>query len=141
MYVIISIISLIVGVFIYYGTVLFADIQYLTGTVIGVIYSLRRCQPGQPFLKYGAIVGVLGGIFSSIFISGYQTILLSLTGKGNIYIFFLYLGFTLLSGVVIGLLAGALLGTFYAYKETKTESKVETEDKVDDDFYEDLIDK
>ena len=139
-YVIISVISIISGELIYYGTVLFADLQFLSGSVIGVIYTLRNCQPDQPFMKYGIIVGIIGGVLSSVFISLYQTIILSITGEGNIIIFFLYLGFTLLSGVVIGLLTGAIIGTIYVYRDMKGDDDVKDE-HFDDDFFKDLIDK
>ncbi|MBY8990613.1 MAG: hypothetical protein KGD58_07665 [Candidatus Lokiarchaeota archaeon] len=140
-YVIISIISIIIGKYLYYGTVLFADLQFLLGSIIGVVYCLGNLQRDQPFLKYGIIVGILGGLFSSVFISLYQTVLLAITGgETNIFIFFLYLGFTLLSGIVIGLLTGAILGTIYIYKDMK-KYDIKEDEHLDDDFFKDLIDK
>lgn len=126
---------------IYSGAFLYADLQFLLGSIPGIVYTLRRCQSDQSFLKYGITVGVLGGIFSSVINSIYELFLLLLRGVVTILALFFVLGIFLVSGVVIGLLTGALLGTFYVYKEMKTESKVETDDKVDDDFYADLIDK
>jgi hypothetical protein len=139
LYIIISVISIIVGVVIYYGTVLFADLQFLLGSVIGIIYTLRNCKPNQPPLKFAMIVGILGGVFSSVFISIYQTVLLTFSGQGGIIVFFLYLGFTLLSGAVIGLLAGAIIGTIYIYRDMKEDNV--KEEHLDDDFFKDLIDK
>lgn len=45
------------------GLFLYADLQFLSGSIPGVIYTLRRCQPNQSLLKYGITVGVLGGFF------------------------------------------------------------------------------
>jgi hypothetical protein len=140
LYIIISVISIISGKLIFYGTFLFADLQFLLGSVIGVIYTFRNGRPDLPFLKYGIIVGILGGVLSSVFISLYQTVILSITGEANIIIFVLYLGFTLVSGVVVGLLTGAILGTVYVYKEMKGDGDVKDE-HFNDDFFNDLIDK
>jgi hypothetical protein len=129
------------GVIIYSGTVLYADLQFLVGSIIGVLYTLKNCQRDQSFLKYGIIVGMLGGFFTSMLISIYETLLLTLQGVGTLITFFLLLGFTLLSGVIIGLLVGAIIGTYYTYKEMKEETKVDKDDYIDDEFFEDLIDK
>ncbi len=140
LYIIISVISIISGKLIFYGTFLFADLQFLVGSVIGVIYTFRNGRPDLPFLKYGIIVGILGGVLSSVFISLYQTVILSITSEANIIIFVLYLGFTLVSGVVVGLLTGAILGTVYLYKDMKGDGDVKDE-HFNDDFFNDLIDK
>jgi uncharacterized membrane protein len=126
---------------IYSGAFLYADLQFLLGSIPGIIYTLKRCQPNQSFLKYGITVGVIGGIFSSVINSIFELFLLSLRGVGSIYAFFYVLGIFLVSGIVIGLLTGAILGTYYVYKEMKGDSKGETDNKVDDDFYQDLIDQ
>jgi hypothetical protein len=54
----------------------------------------------------------------------------------NISVFILFFGVSVISGIVIGLIGGALIGSYYMYKELKGESEEET---VDDDFYDDLI--
>ena len=139
LYVIISIISIIVGTLIYSGIALFADLEFLAGSVVGVIYFLKTREPHQEMLKYGVYVGILGGILSCIFISIYQTILVMITIAGPVTVFFLYLGFTFLSGAVIGLLVGAIIAVYFVYKDMKGD-KVE-EEHFDDDFFKDLIDK
>jgi hypothetical protein len=54
----------------------------------------------------------------------------------NITVFFLYLGLSLISGIVIGLIGGALISTYFTYKEMKGETR--EEDIIRDDFYDDL---
>ncbi|MFX0028251.1 MAG: hypothetical protein ACFE8B_03510 [Candidatus Hermodarchaeota archaeon] len=143
-YIITSIPYLPTGQFLYIRTLLAADLQFIIGNVIGERYSLKQCQPKQPFLKYGMIVGIVGGIFSALIISIYQTFLDGFRGFENfnfLVFLFIYIGTFLISGVVIGLLTGAIVGTYYMYKEAKAESKIETDDKIDDDFYKDLLDE
>ncbi|MEE9379680.1 MAG: hypothetical protein V3V33_16770 [Candidatus Lokiarchaeia archaeon] len=127
-YIIISIISLAVGVVVYRGYFLFADLEYLLGTVFGVIFFLKNRREDQSILKFGIIVGIVGAIISSIFISLYQWILLF-----YFYYFLVYLAYSLISGVFIGLLFGAILSAYFMYKEVKGEKY------IDDDFYKDLI--
>jgi len=138
-YVIISIISMIVGELIYSGFVLFADLEFILGSIFGVLYFFKNREPHQDFLKYGVIVGILGGILSCVLISLYQTILIMIIVGGHIIIFFLWVGFTFLSGAVIGLLTGALIAVYYMYKDVKGDT--EEEEHFDDEFFKDLIDK
>ncbi|MFW9875590.1 MAG: hypothetical protein ACFFG0_21010 [Candidatus Thorarchaeota archaeon] len=138
-YVIISIISIIVGFIIYTGFTLFADLEFLLGSIIGVLYFFKNREAHQELLKYGVIVGIFGGLLACIFISIYQTPLAMIFSGAPLTVFFLYVGFTFLSGAVIGLLTGAFIAVYYVYKETRGE-KVGKE-HFDDDFFEDLIDK
>lgn len=138
-YVIKSIVSIIIGTLILTGFFLFADLEFAVGSVFGIIYFFRIREPHQDLLKYGVIVGVFGGILSCIFISIYQTIVVMITVTGPITVFFLYLGFTFLSGAVVGLLIGALVSVIYVYKDMKGEK--EEEEHFDDEFFKDLIDK
>lgn len=129
-YLIISIIS-IIGDFIFSGFFLFADLQFLFGTVFGVVYFIKTRQPDQSILKYGVIVGIVGGVISSFFISLYQSILLF-----NAYYFFIYLLPCLISGVFVGFLIGVIISVYFMYKEVKEERP---EKHYDDEFFKDLI--
>jgi len=130
---------MIVGELIYSGFVLFADLEFILGSIFGVLYFFKNREPHQDFLKYGVIVGILGGILSCVLISLYQTILIMIIVGGHIIIFFLWVGFTFLSGAVIGLLTGALIAVYYMYKDVKGDT--EEEEHFDDEFFKDLIDK
>ncbi len=138
-YVIISIISMIVGEILFFGVVLFADLEFLLGSIFGLLNFFRNRKPHQEFLKYGIIVGISGGILACVFISLYQTILVMITIGGHIIVFFLYVGYTFLSGAVIGLLTGTFLALYYSYKDEKGDT--EEKDHFDDKFFNDLIDK
>ena len=138
-YVIISIISMIVGEIFYSGVVLFADLEFLLGSIFGVLIFSKNREEHQDFLKYGIIVGILGGVLACVFISLYQTILIMITIGGHVIVFFLYVGFTFISGAVIGLLTGTFIALYYSYKDVKGD-KV-GEEHFDDKFFDDLIDK
>ncbi|MFW9824487.1 MAG: hypothetical protein ACFFE4_16205, partial [Candidatus Thorarchaeota archaeon] len=117
-YIFLSIISIIVG-FVFAGFYLFADVHFVLGTVIGVIFTLNNREKNQGILKSGAFAGVLGGILSAFLISFYQLILIAILIVPDITVFFLYLGLSLISGIAIGLIVGALISTYYTYREMK----------------------
>ena len=118
------------------GFYLFADIEFALGTIFGVIIALNNKQEDQSILGSGVIVGIAGGILSSVFLGLYEMILFGFLFALNISVFILFFGVSVISGIVIGLIGGALIGSYYMYKELKGESEEET---VDDDFYDDLI--
>jgi hypothetical protein len=118
------------------GIFLFADIQFIIGGAIGVIYALRNRSPDQSILKCGVIVGIFGGVISAFIISLWQTVF----NFWSIIEFFIFFGYTLITGVLIGLIIGALVGSIYMYGEMKGET-YEEEQKIDEDFYKDLIDE
>ncbi len=130
-YLIISIASILVGEVLFRGFFLFADLQFIVGNVVGIIYFIKNRQPDQSFLKYCVIIGIVGGILSALFIAVYQWILLL-----SVQIFFLYLVSGLISGFFVGLLVGVIISVYAMYREVKTESP---EKKEEDDFFKDLI--
>ncbi len=138
-YVIISIISMIVGEIIFSGFYLVADLEFLVGSIFGVVFFFKNREPNQDFLKYGIIVGIFGGILSCVFISIYQTMLVLITVSGPVTVFFFYFILTILSGAIIGLLTGAFLALYYSYKDEKGDT--EEKELLDDKFFNDLIDK
>ena len=137
-YITVSIISIGVG-FVFSGFYLFADIYFALGTIFGVIITLNNKPEHQKMLNSGAITGAVGGILSSAFISLYQMILLAILYGPNITIFFIYFGVSIISGIVIGLIGGSLIATYYTYKEMKGETT--EEETLEDDFFDDLIKK
>jgi Na+/proline symporter len=134
-YIIISIISIIVG-FEFAGFYLFADIQFAFGTIFGVIITLNNRLQHQSILKSGVIVGITGGILSSVLIGLYEMIIKTILYGPDIRFFIYYFGIHIISGIVVGLIGGAFIGSYYMYKETKKDSEKET---LDDDFFDDLI--
>ena len=134
-YITISIISINMG-FSFSGFYLFADIEFALGTIFGVIFALNKRQEDQPILKSGVYTGLIGGILSSILISLYEMIYLAIISGPNIWNFILFLLLSIVSGIVIGLIGGALISTYYTYKDMKVKTEEET---LDDDFFDDLI--
>ena len=118
------------------GFYLFADIEFALGTIFGVIIALNNKQEDQSILGSSVIVGIAGGILSSVFLGLYEMILFGIFFALNITVFILFFGVSVISGIVIGLIGGALIGSYYMYKELKGESE---EEPVDDDFYDDLL--
>ena len=124
--------------YIYTGSFLYADLQFITGAVLGTIYSLRNRKESPSILTCGALVGIIGGIFSSLLIAFYDWLLISFGYGIDIVLLFVFLGFSCLSGIPCGLITGALISALYMYKEVRGERE---KDVLDDEFFEDLIDK
>ena len=122
----------------YTGYFLYADLQFIAGAVSGVIYSLLRRKEKPSILTCGAIVGITGGLFSSILIAFYEWLIISFTFGIDVVMLFYFIGFACLSGIPCGLITGALISAIYMYKEVKGEKE---EEYIDDDFFEDLIEK
>lgn len=137
-YIIVSIIASIGG-FIFAGFYLYADIEFVIGTILGVGIGLNNYQQDKSILKSGVILGIIGSILSSIFIGFYHLILIAIIFSVLDFSFFLlYFGVSVISGIVIGLLGGALIATYYTYKQEKRRSE---QDDSEDDFFDDLIKK
>ena len=135
-YITISIISIIVGFNHYLIKIyLFADIYFALGTIFGVVITLKNRQEDQSLFKIGVISGLGGGILSSIFIGFYEMILWAIFYILDIFVFLFFFGTSIITGIVIGLLGGALIATYYMYKELKGEAK---EDETVDDFLDGL---
>ena len=118
----------------YAGYIFGSDLQFLLGLLFGVIYALRKKPDNQTYLKCGLIVGIIGGVLSAFVISLGSTLVF----LWSIIDFFIYFGYLLITAVVIGLLIGGIISTYFMYTELK-EDRDDEEDQIDDDFYKDLI--
>jgi hypothetical protein len=116
------------------GFLLGFDFQFLIGLLVGVIYALRNLNPDQTYLKCGLLVAMLGGVISAFVLSLWST----LVYIWNIFDFLLFFGYLLITAVLIGLLIGGIISTYFMYSELKGD-KDDEEDRIDDDFYKDLI--
>ena len=121
---------------IYAGYLLFADLQLLIGAIIGVRFTLKNQKTEQATLKTGVITGIGGGALAILFISVYEWIGFSLVEGFNIIVFFVFFGFYIISGEVVGLLMGAMVSSFYMYKEVE---RPEEDKHIDEEFFKDLI--
>ena len=121
---------------IYAGYLLFADLQLLIGAIIGVRFTLKNQKTEQATLKTGVITGIGGGALAILFISVYEWIGFSLVEGFNIIVFFVFFGFYIISGGVVGLLMGAMVSSFYMYKEVE---RPEEDKHIDEEFFKDLI--
>lgn len=121
---------------IYAGYLLFADLQLLIGAIIGVRFTLKNQKTEQATLKTGVITGIGGGALAILFISVYEWIGFSLVEGFNIIVFFVFFGFYIISGGVIGLLMGAMVSTYYMYLEVK---RPEEDKHIDEEFFKDLM--
>ena len=122
------------------GLFLYADLELFLGAIFGVIYTLKNRESEQPILKFGIFVGIIGGIFTSLVISIYETVLYAVVFGLDIIFFLLFFVFLALSGGVTGLLGGALVSSYYLYKDMKSE-KDDDSKHLNDDFFDDLIEK
>lgn len=123
--------------FLFIRLILFADLQILIGSVIGLRFTLINQEPETETLKTGVITGIFGGILSAILIAFYEWILLSII-QGEIIILALvwFILYILITGIVVGLIMGAIMSTFYMYKEVK---RPEEDKHIDEEFFKDLI--
>ena len=135
------ILYVIVTVVVYFATFRFIpgfllgyDLQFFLGLLIGVIYALRNLNQDQTYLKCGIIVGIVGGVLSAFVISLGSTLVFLWPFED----FFLYFGYLLITAVVIGLLIGGIISSYYMYLELKGDND-EEDDHIDDDFFKDLI--
>jgi len=137
-FVLITFVGYILTISYFPGYFAHADLQFLFGAILGGIFTLKYRKPEQSILKYGLFTGIGGGFLSSFFISLYLTVPSFLVFGINIGSFLLVLAFISLSGIVIGVIADALLGAYYMYKDMRGENE---EKGIDDDFYKNLAKK
>ncbi|MFX1315936.1 MAG: hypothetical protein ACFE9T_08740 [Promethearchaeota archaeon] len=118
------------------GTVLYADLQILIGSIVGVRFALKNRKEEQPPLKYGIIVGLGGGVLSAVLIGFFEWIILSINFEFNYFALIYITGIYLIAGIVIGLIMGALISMILSSKELR---RLEEEEHIDEDFFKDLI--
>ncbi|KKM25914.1 hypothetical protein LCGC14_1590190 [marine sediment metagenome] len=108
---------------------LFRDIDFLLGSIVSVIFALKKRKPDQSPLKMGIMVGIIGGFLSTIA----PTFLICTLAQRSI--FWCFLSFAELSrtGLVIGSIVGLLIGYYYKKKDAKVKYS------KDDEFYQGLI--
>lgn len=125
----------------FWGMFLYRDLDFFLGSIVGVIYAIKNRKPNHSTLKIGITVGLYGGILSAFVINFYPAIISSIKlNDFRWFSYYLLYGFllTLLTGFFVGLIIGGLVG--YYYKTMYIEE--EGEDKsLDDEFFEDLIEK
>ncbi len=108
---------------------LFRDIDFLLGSIIGVIFALKKRKPDQSPLKLGIIGGVIGGFLSTIA----PTIYICATYQLPIDWYFIYIAVLSITGLVIGSIVGLLMGYYYKKKDAKAKYS------KDDGFYQGFI--
>ncbi|MHA1915617.1 MAG: hypothetical protein ACW986_08585 [Promethearchaeota archaeon] len=118
------------------GFFAFADIYFAVGSIIGVLYVSKSLKAGKATLKYGIATGVIGSFLSSFFISLYEWAVFSINSGWQVSVFFSVLLYVMVSGIIIGLLAGALTSAYFMYKDAKLEGK--DEEFIGDDLFKDL---
>ncbi|NVM37621.1 MAG: hypothetical protein HWN81_18650 [Candidatus Lokiarchaeota archaeon] len=117
----------------WYGLVLLRDFDFAIGLFFGTLFALKYRQPHQSALKFGLRLGIISGVLAAIAPSFFYWIAYRL----EIIFLFQYLGGLIVTGLVIGFIMGGFLGWFYMSKDTPKKG----EEKYNDDFFEDLVDK
>ena len=117
----------------WYGIYMYRDLEFLAGALIGVIFALKNRKSGQSSIKFGIIVGIVGGLLAAL-VSGFYLVLFFRIG---IYWLFIYVGFLSTTGLVLGLMIGVLVGWYYMTKDAREKE----DDTTSDDFFQDLIEK
>lgn len=105
------------------GLVALGDFQYLVGTIISIIFTLKFRKPLQSPLKLSLIVGIIGGLLSGIAPSIYFWIVYNLA----MYNFFLDLLYFAGLGLFFGFIFGTIIGYFYEKRFAKIKKSKENE--------------
>ena len=121
----------------YAGYILFADLHLLVGSIIGIRFTLKNQKEEQTTLKTGVITGLGGGVLATLLMSIFEWIIFSLVEEFNPFALLIFFGYYVISGVVIGLLMGAIVSTYFMYIEVKRPEEVDKH--IDEDFFKDLI--
>lgn len=117
----------------WYGVYLFKDLEFLAGAFVGVLFALKNRKSDQSPLKFGIIVGLVGGVLAALVSACYIIIFFRL----GIYWLFVYIAFLSTTGLILGLIIGGLLGWYYMTKDAREKE----DDTISDDFFQDLIEK
>ena len=107
--------------------------MFAFGTVLGVIYVLKTRKPEDSILKFGVFTGVIGGFFSSFFITLYEWIRFAVYYGPDVNAFLVFLGYLAVSGIMIGLIVGALVSAYFMYRGVKSERAEEKRKEYDKD--------
>ena len=137
-FVVITFFSFFATSLVFTGFILYADIHFLMGSLVGSYFTLNNRNSDESFTTYGLIVGGLGGFTSAFFISLYVTAINAIFGGFNIVLFFYNLLNSSISGLAIGSIIGAMMSAYFNYKEV---GKKEQKKDIDDDFFKDLIEE
>ena len=113
----------------FWGLLLFRDIDFLLGSIISVIFALKKKKPNQSPLKIGIMVGIIGGFLSAIA----PTIYICTSYQLPIDYYFFNIVILSMTGLVIGSIVGLLIGYYYKKKDAKAKYS------KDDGFYQGLI--
>lgn len=118
------------------GIFYLGDLQMTIGCIIGTIFALKNIRSNQSFLIYGVIVGLGGTILTAISCSIFDWITLSAIEGFNLSYFLIILGFFFIEAIIIGLLIGGIIGSYYYFTH---KTSIETSIK-EEEFYKSLID-
>lgn len=113
----------------FWGILLFRDVDFLLGSIIGVIFALKNRKPEQSPLIIGIMVGIVGGSLSAI----PPTLYICILSQRSIVWCFLCFEVLIITGLVVGSIVGLLFGYIYKKKDNKTKYSME------DEFYKDFI--
>ena len=113
------------------------DIDMIFGAIVGLTFSLKNRKINQKSINIGLLVGILGAILSAFSFTIFRLVLeLIIFGSILISFFIFYLS-NLILALVIGSIFGGLIGYYYSKKNEEIKSR----SSIDDDFFEDLIEK
>jgi hypothetical protein len=101
-----------------------ADIYFVIGSVVGVLYVSKSLKEEKPTIKYGAATGLISSFLSSFFVSLYWWALISVNFGWDAAVFLILL-IRFIPALIIGTIAGALTSIYFVYKDAKMESREE----------------
>ncbi|MFX1498470.1 MAG: hypothetical protein ACFFBH_13165 [Promethearchaeota archaeon] len=115
------------------GLIYVADIQMLIGDLWGTYFALKYLKKKQNYFKNGIAIGLGGASLSAISIFLFNATLALGTPLETILLFLLVM---LIEAIIVGLIAGALIGYYFVIKEGPTKKLTVAEKE----FYDSLKD-
>ena len=115
---------------------LYRDLEFVAGALIGLLFAMKNRKLNQPTITLGILIGIIGGVLTAVISGSYLVLFFSLRVILHPLWFLIYIGVLSITGIIIGLLMGSIIGWFYRTKDIKEKSV-----STDDDFLKDLIEK
>ncbi|MFW9969394.1 MAG: hypothetical protein ACFFDF_04275 [Candidatus Odinarchaeota archaeon] len=113
--IILDLIAFISFVIFTYGIVYYGDIQILIGCFVGTRFTVKNVKPNQSFYIHGLVVSLGGSILAAISFTMFDWVYFLDPISDLIIIFVAYL----IEAIIIGLLVGSILATYYNYKRKR----------------------
>jgi hypothetical protein len=109
------------------------DMFILFGAVVGILFAVKNDTSSKGPLKISLFVGAVGSTLSVISMTLFEYILYMIFYGNNLNILIEIFILFFFPGIIIGSIIGGIIGFYYWYKQREPKESL-----VDDEFFEDL---